>query len=378
MEKDKGGSMKTLLLLGGSAQQIIAIETAKRMGLRTVLCDYLPDNPGQYHADDFHLVSTTDKEAVLKVAINEKADGILAYASDPAAPTAAYVAEKLGLPGSPYKSVELLCNKDEFREFLATNHFHTPLASGYDSIQKALHEIQSGRFNCPVIVKPVDSSGSKGVSRIDDIQEAEDRDWNEQWEQEGFDPIVISNNLIIHDGRHLPDSTPDIAIEIDAKLSFGTGTHETTRMICSTLLDLKPEGRVLDCGTGTGILSICALKMGAKEAIGYDIDEWSVDNARHNAVINQVDDRFISLLGDASILNKVEGTFDLVMANINRNILLNDLPQFVSKMNAGATLILSGFYTDDCQILIEKAQTLGLSLQQQKEDQQWACLVFGR
>jgi len=211
-----------------------------------------------------------------------------------------------------------------------------------------------------------------------DIREAEDRDWNEQWEQEGFEPIVISDNLIIHDGRHLPDSTPDIAIEIDAKLAFGTGTHETTRMICSTLLELQPKGRVLDCGTGTGILSICALKLGAQEAVGYDIDEWSVDNARHNAVINLVDDRFTSLLGDASILNKVEGTFDLVMANINRNILLNDMPQFVSKMNADATLILSGFYTDDCQILIEKAQTLGLSLRQQKEDQQWACLVLTR
>ena len=211
-----------------------------------------------------------------------------------------------------------------------------------------------------------------------DIREAEDRDWNEQWEQEGFEPIVISDNLIIHDGRHLPDSTPDIAIEIDAKLAFGTGTHETTRMICSTLLELQPKGRVLDCGTGTGILSICALKLGAQEAVGYDIDEWSVDNARHNAVINLVDDRFTSLLGDASILYKVEGTFDLVMANINRNILLNDMPQFVSKMNADATLILSGFYTDDCQILIEKAQTLGLSLRQQKEDQQWACLVLKR
>ena len=211
-----------------------------------------------------------------------------------------------------------------------------------------------------------------------DILEAEDRDWNEQWEQEGFEPIIISDNLIIHDGRHLPDSTPDIAIEIDAKLAFGTGTHETTRMICSTLLELQPKGRVLDCGTGTGILSICALQLGAQEAIGYDIDEWSVDNARHNAVINQVDNRFTSLLGDASILNKVEGTFDLVMANINRNILLNDMPQFVSKMNADATLILSGFYTDDCQILIEKAQTLGLSLRQQKEDQQWACLVLKR
>jgi ribosomal protein L11 methyltransferase len=238
--------------------------------------------------------------------------------------------------------------------------------------------VQQSLFDVSVLKTALEDFPFEDTTISYDIREAEDRDWNEQWEQEGFEPIVISENLIIHDGRHLPDSTPDIAIEIDAKLAFGTGTHETTRMICSTLLELQPKGRVLDCGTGTGILSICALKLGAQEAIGYDIDEWSVDNARHNAVINQIDNRFTSLLGDASILNKVEGTFDLVMANINRNILLNDMPQFVSKMNADATLILSGFYTDDCQTLIEKAQTLGLTLQQQKENQQWACLVLKR
>ena len=220
------------------------------------------------------------------------------------------------------------------------------------------------------------------------IREVEDRDWNEQWEQEGFDPIVLPG-LVIHDGRHLPADvsslhTPHstlLEIEIDARQAFGTGTHETTRMICSELISLLtphstlPE-RVLDCGTGTGILSICALKLGATEAVGYDIDEWSVDNARHNAVINRVDDRFTSLLGDATILNKVEGTFNLVLANINRNILLADMPAFRQKMAPGATLILSGFYTSDCPMLIDKAATLGLTLQKQKEDHDWACLVF--
>ena len=238
--------------------------------------------------------------------------------------------------------------------------------------------VQQSVFDVAVLQTALEDFPFEGTNISYEIREAEDRDWNEQWEQEGFEPIIISDNLMIHDGRHLPDNMPDIAIEIDAKLAFGTGTHETTRMICSTLLELQPKGRVLDCGTGTGILSICALKLGAQEAVGYDIDEWSVDNARHNAVINQVDDRFASVLGDASILNKVEGSFDLVMANINRNILLNDMPQLVAKMNTGATLILSGFYTDDCQILIDKAQSLGLNLQQQKEDQQWACLVFVR
>jgi len=247
--------------------------------------------------------------------------------------------------------------------------------------------VQQELFDAAALQSVLEDFPFEGTTIQYDICEAENRDWNEQWEQEGFEPIVVSPTLIIHDGRHLPDeslktSPSTILIEIDAKLAFGTGTHETTRMICATLEELFSTDtslhNVLDCGTGTGILSICALKLGAKKAIGYDIDEWSADNARHNAVINQVDDRFTSLLGDATILNNVEGTFDLVMANINRNILLNDMPQFVSKMNAGGTLILSGFYTDDAPLLIEKARSLGLTPQRQKEDQQWACLVLKR
>ena len=172
MEIGNKQEMKKILLLGGSAQQVIAIETAKRLGYYTVLCDYLTDNPGQYVADKFYLVSTTDKEAVLEVAKKEAVDGIMAYASDPAAPTAAYVSEKLGLPGNPYDSVELLCNKDRFRAFLSDNGFCTPKAKGYSSVAEAFDELKSGIFKFPIIVKPVDSSGSKGVGRIDFLDEA--------------------------------------------------------------------------------------------------------------------------------------------------------------------------------------------------------------
>ena len=167
--------MKKIMLLGGSAQQVIAIETAKKLGYYTVLCDFLPDNPGQYHADKFYLVSTTDKDAVLEVAEKEKIDGVLAYASDPAAPTAAYVAEKLGLPGNPYDSVEILCSKDRFREFLSKNRFNTPAAKGYNNTDDALDDIRGSYFRFPVIVKPVDSSGSKGVGKINDPDEAEEK-----------------------------------------------------------------------------------------------------------------------------------------------------------------------------------------------------------
>ena len=166
------GMANKLLLLGGSAQQVVAIKTAKRLGCETVLCDFLPDNPGQYAADKFYLVSTTDKDAVLDVARKEQVDGVLAYASDPAAPTAAYVAEKLGLPGNPYESVEILCNKDKFRAFLKEHGFCTPDAEAYTSVEDALAELHNGRFRYPVIVKPVDSSGSKGVGRVDRLEQA--------------------------------------------------------------------------------------------------------------------------------------------------------------------------------------------------------------
>ena len=220
------------------------------------------------------------------------------------------------------------------------------------------------------------------------IQEAEDKDWNEQWEQEGFEPISLplpsskrKGNLIIHDGRHLPsdiDLQPSaIMIEIDAHLAFGTGTHETTRMICGMLLDMQLDGlRVLDCGCGTGILGICALKLGAASAVGYDIDEWSADNTRHNAVINRVDDHLTALCGDASVLSSFGAEFNLVMANINRNILINDMEGFRSVMAPKAQLILSGFYKKDCALLESKAQTLGLSLKATRTDGDWACLLF--
>ena len=249
--------------------------------------------------------------------------------------------------------------------------------------------VQQSLFDEEALRSCIQDFPFEGTSIIYNVREAEDRDWNEQWEAEGFEPIQVMGDdgkvMVIHDGRHLPEVNSEISIEIDAHLAFGTGTHETTRMICAELISylsplaspLSPlSSRVLDAGTGTGILSIAALKLGATEAIGYDIDEWSVDNARHNAVINRVDDRFTSLLGDASVIDTINGQFDLVLANINRNILLADMPRFVSKMHQGSLLILSGFYTADCPLLVQKAQSLGLSLVSQNQDQDWACLVL--
>lgn len=156
--------MKKILMLGGAMQQIPAIKKAKEMGYYTITCDYLPQNPGHKFADEYYNVSTTDKEAVLDLALKLKIDGIVAYASDPAAPTAAFVAEKMNLPGNPLASVEILTQKDKFRAFLEEKGFNTPKAGGYLSLEEAEKEIDAYKF--PVMVKPVDSSGSKGVVKI--------------------------------------------------------------------------------------------------------------------------------------------------------------------------------------------------------------------
>ena len=219
-----------------------------------------------------------------------------------------------------------------------------------------------------------------------ETEEVEDKDWNETWEQEeGFAPINIDDRLVIYDVLHPSDNIPTpntqhptpITIGIEARNAFGTGTHETTQMIVGMLLDMDLKGkRVLDCGCGTGILAITALKCGAADAVAYDIDEWSADNARHNAEINGVADRIEVFEGNAHVLSHISGVFDVVLANINRNILLNDMPAFREVMAHGGTLILSGFYEEDINLLVEKAESLGLSLKEKKEEREWRMLYF--
>ena len=249
--------------------------------------------------------------------------------------------------------------------------------------------VQQSLFDESALQQVLNSFPLEDTRIIYNVREAEDRDWNEQWEQEGFEPIEVKcktddgkgKMLVIHDGRHLPSDinhqTAAIMIEIDAHLAFGTGTHETTQMICQTLLERNMKGkRVLDCGCGTGILGICALKLGAKKCLAYDIDEWSVDNTRHNAVINQVDDKLTVLHGDGSLLDSVKDSYDVVVANINRNILLQDMERFANVITPQQILILSGFYESDIPLIRDKYSSMGFCLLETKKNGDWACLVF--
>lgn len=206
-------AQKKLLLLGGSAQQVVAVRSAKEMGYYTVLCDYLPDNPGQYEADKYYNVSTTDVEAVYEIAKAEQVDGILAYASDPAALPAAIVANRLGLPSNPQEAVRILGVKHEFRRFLqeqgfACPRFHT--FSPTDAMQRVEDAIKG--FSFPIVVKPTDSSGSKGVTKLEStfgldeaIKAAERYSHNkvlivEEFIHRGF-PDVVGGDIFVRDGK---------------------------------------------------------------------------------------------------------------------------------------------------------------------------------
>lgn len=256
--------------------------------------------------------------------------------------------------------------------------------AGFESFEETQHGIR-GYVQQPLLDRQalediVNNFPIMGTNIIYTISETEDKDWNEQWEQEGFEPIIVGNNrLAIHDGRHLPSQPADISVEIDARLAFGTGTHETTQMICEWMLDMPMKDlRVMDAGCGTGILGIVALKLKASHVTAYDIDEWSSDNTRHNAVINHVDSQLSVYCGDASLLDFKTADYDLVLANINRNILLNDMPHFCQIMKQDAKLILSGFYTEDIPLLEARGKELGLTLTGAKNRDKWASIIMQR
>lgn len=272
--------------------------------------------------------------------------------------------------------------KQAARELLADSAAEAGFESFEDTEEGLEGYVQKELFDREMLDQAIADFPLEGTQITYEVKDAEDKDWNQEWEDQGFAPIYVGDQVVIYDAKHpelYPDTSnrPDIIeIGIEAKLAFGTGNHETTRMIINQLLQMPIKTkRILDCGTGTGILALTASKLGAKECVGYDIDEWSVENAKHNAVLNGVDNMEV-LFGNSQVINHISGMFDIVLANINRNILLADMRTFRSVMNTGASLILSGFYEEDIPVLLEKAEELGLHETARHTDNNWACLVL--
>lgn len=266
------------------------------------------------------------------------------------------------------------------RDLLADSAAEAGFESFEETEQGIDAYVQKDLFEQEVLDKNLHNFPIENTAISYSIEDAEDKDWNQEWEEQGFEPICVDDQILIYDAKHPelhPTTSPDhIEIGIEAKLAFGTGNHETTRMIVSTLLNNNLyQKRVLDCGCGTGILGIVAAKLGASEVVGYDIDEWSVDNAKHNAKLNGIDNMEV-YFGNASVINHISSVFDIILANINRNILLNDIKTFRSVLNKGGLLVLSGFYEEDVPTLLTKAQELGLQEIGKRTDNNWTCLVF--
>lgn len=207
--------------------------------------------------------------------------------------------------------------------------------------------------------------------------EAEDKDWNEEWEKNFFQPILIGDRCVIHSTFHKDVPRTEYDIVINPQMAFGTGHHETTSLIIGELLDNDLRGKaLLDMGCGTSILAILARMRGAAPCTAIDIDEWCVRNSLENIALNGVDGINV-FQGDASSLAD-KGPFDVVIANINRNILLNDMKHYVSRMNPRAELYMSGFYVDDIPVIREEAERNGLRFVHHREKNRWVAVKFER
>lgn len=206
-----------------------------------------------------------------------------------------------------------------------------------------------------------------------EMAEAEDRDWNEEWERHYFSPLCVDGRCVIAGTFHKDVPRAEYNIYINPQMSFGTGHHATTSQMVSRLLscDLR-GGEVLDMGCGTGILAILARMRGARRCLAVDVDEWCVKNSRENIALNHLDGIEV-VLGDASSLEG-RGPFDLIMANINLGILLRDLRFYVPCLRPGGSLYLSGFYDTDVPQLLEEAAAQGLALGDARTLDGWACL----
>ena len=207
------------------------------------------------------------------------------------------------------------------------------------------------------------------------VQEQEDKDWNEEWEKNFFQPIVIGNRCVIHSTFHKDIPEMEYDILINPQMSFGTGHHETTNLIVSRLLETELKGRsVLDMGCGTSILAILAAKRGASPITAIDIDDWCVSNSADNINLNGIDCITVRL-GDADFLRNECPTFDLIIANINRNILTADMDAYAGCMKSGSRIFLSGFYVDDIPAIQESLTLNGLSFVEYYENNRWAMVV---
>jgi len=259
-------------------------------------------------------------------------------------------------------------------DVLASNLGESGFESFMESEDGLLAYIPVTLFNEEILEKQIPKELFGSVIRVTK-EFIQDQNWNEVWEMNQFEPIVIDRDCVIHSSAQtdVPAATYDILI--NPKMAFGTGHHETTGMMLGEILKLDLKGKsFLDMGCGTAVLAILASLKGAGPILGIDIDEWAVRNALDNIMLNNTTNIEI-LLGGAELLENT-GDFDFIFANIHRNILLNDMESYVSRMHSGSELYMSGFYETDIPAMREKAESLGLLYQGFVSKNEWVAIHF--
>ncbi len=205
-------------------------------------------------------------------------------------------------------------------------------------------------------------------------QKIERQNWNEEWER-NFEPLFIGDKVSVRASFHEKPANAKYDIVINPKMSFGTGHHETTTLMIENQLTLDHQGkRVLDMGCGTGILAIMAGELDANEIVAVEIEDWTVENARENAELNGYESIDVRLGGAETI--KGDNSYDIILANINRNVLLDDMPAYVAVLKTDGYLLLSGFYTEDLPMLQERSTGLGLTYLSHRVKNNWVSAIF--
>lgn len=243
-----------------------------------------------------------------------------------------------------------------------------------DGVLKAY--IPAAQFDENQLQEALDSFCFDGVKASAEAEFIEGEDWNSVWEKNYFNPIVVGGRVAVHSSFHTDVPEVEYDITVDPRMSFGTGHHQTTRLMLEAILELDLKGKsVIDMGTGTGILAMLCCMRGAADVVGIDIDPAAYANACDNAVLNHVNPHF--LCGDASLLADLQPA-DLFLANINRNIILADLRQYVAKIKPGGMLITSGFYSADLPMIAKAAEKEGLRFVFSASDEDWTRAIFKR
>jgi ribosomal protein L11 methyltransferase len=208
------------------------------------------------------------------------------------------------------------------------------------------------------------------------FEKVEKKNWNEEWEK-NYEPIIVDNRCLIRASFHQIEKQYPYEIIITPKMSFGTGHHQTTYLMIKNQMDFDHKGkRVMDAGCGTAILSIMASKLGATAVEAFDIDEWSVTNGNENIQVNNCNNIHLQLGKITEV--KLNGKFDIVLANINKNVLLSEISLYVDYLNTGGKLLLSGFYTHDIPDLLDEASKHGMKEVNRDERETWACLLLSK